>query len=95
MVKLRSTSLCRIAVASISAASAADLNYSRIDELTGVKGKLNEKEAAYKISVPRTLIFRNTGRYTPAVISSEVERPLRNTLITLITLLNTSCKKHN
>jgi hypothetical protein len=52
-MKLRSPSLCLIAVASIAAASAADLNYSRIDVLTGIKGKLNEKEAVYKISVPR------------------------------------------
>src|SRR5947209_18791559 len=52
-MKFRSLSLCLIAVASISAASAADLNYSRIDELTGVKGKLTEKEGVYKITVPR------------------------------------------
>ncbi len=33
--------------------SAATLNTARIDELTGLKGKLNEKEVAYKVSFPR------------------------------------------
>jgi hypothetical protein len=31
----------------------ATLNTERIDQLTGLKGKLNEKEGAYKISFPR------------------------------------------
>lgn len=33
--------------------SAADLNPARIDELTGLKGKLNEKEGVYKVTFPR------------------------------------------
>ena len=33
--------------------TAADLNFARIDELTGLKGKLNEKEGVYKITWPR------------------------------------------
>src|SRR2546426_10174069 len=37
----------------ISASSAADLNTARIDELTGLKGKMNEKEGVYKITFPR------------------------------------------
>jgi hypothetical protein len=41
-------------LAAISAASAADLNYARIDELTGLKGKLNEKEGVYKVTFPRS-----------------------------------------
>jgi hypothetical protein len=34
-------------------ASAADLNTARIDQLTGLKGKMNEKEGVYKITFPR------------------------------------------
>src|SRR5205085_6519469 len=30
------------------------LNTSKIDEITGLKGKLNEEENVYKVSVPRT-----------------------------------------
>jgi hypothetical protein len=33
--------------------NAAELNFARVDELTGLKGKLNEKEAVYKIAFPR------------------------------------------
>src|SRR6266478_5914857 len=32
---------------------AADLNTVRIDELTGLKGKMNEKEGVYKVTFPR------------------------------------------
>ncbi|HSV63700.1 MAG TPA: DUF1259 domain-containing protein [Chthoniobacterales bacterium] len=32
---------------------AADLNFAQIDEITGLKGKFNEKEGAYKITLPR------------------------------------------
>jgi hypothetical protein len=31
----------------------ADLNTARIDELTGLKGKMNEKESVYKVTFPR------------------------------------------
>src|SRR5256885_14839802 len=34
-------------------AGAAELTGARIDELTGLKGKLNEKEGAYKVTFPR------------------------------------------
>src|SRR4051812_19193594 len=37
----------------LQAASAADLDLARIDELTGLKGKLNEKEGVYKVTFPR------------------------------------------
>ena len=37
----------------ISSALAADLNMARIDELTGLKGKMNEKEGVYKVTLPR------------------------------------------
>jgi hypothetical protein len=38
----------------ISVGSAADLDTTRIDELTGLKGKFNEKEGVYRITFPRT-----------------------------------------
>src|SRR5436309_12047715 len=37
----------------ISSTLAADLNTARIDELTGLKGKMNEKEGVYKVTFPR------------------------------------------
>src|SRR5437016_11711328 len=38
----------------VSSAFAGDLNTARIDELTGLKGKMNEKEGVYKITFPRS-----------------------------------------
>jgi hypothetical protein len=46
---LRTTILLGI----VSSAFAADLNTTRIDELTGLKGKMNEKEGVYKVTFPR------------------------------------------
>lgn len=46
---LRTTILLGI----VSSAFAADLNTARIDELTGLKGKMNEKEGVYKVTFPR------------------------------------------
>src|SRR5437773_9012444 len=37
----------------VSSAFAGDLNAARIDELTGLKGKMNEKEGVYKVTFPR------------------------------------------
>jgi hypothetical protein len=37
----------------ISSALAADLNTARIDELTGLMGKMNDKENVYKVTLPR------------------------------------------
>jgi Domain of Unknown Function (DUF1259) len=37
----------------VSSAFAADLNTAQIDELTGLKGKMNEKEGVYKVTFPR------------------------------------------
>src|SRR3954452_10979665 len=37
----------------ISGTLAADLNTARIDELTGLKGKMNEKQGVYKVTFPR------------------------------------------
>ena len=44
--------LLSLVAATVSAAGAS-LNTERIDQLTGLKGKLNDKEGAYKISFPR------------------------------------------
>ncbi len=38
----------------VSSAFAADLNTARIDELTGLKGKMNDKEVVYKVTFPRS-----------------------------------------
>src|SRR5438309_4818926 len=46
---LRTTILLGI----ISSAFAGDLNTARSDELTGLKGKMNEKEGVYKVTFPR------------------------------------------
>jgi Domain of Unknown Function (DUF1259) len=37
----------------ISNALAADLDSARIDQITGLKGKFNEKEGVYKVTFPR------------------------------------------
>jgi len=47
---LRTTILLGI----ISNAFAGDFNTARIDELTGLKGKMNEKEGVYKVTSPRS-----------------------------------------
>src|SRR6266480_6982138 len=46
---LRATILIGI----VSCAFAGDLNTAPIDELTGLKGKMNEKEGVYKVTFPR------------------------------------------
>src|SRR5262245_7931942 len=42
-----------IFAAVLCASAGADLNTGRIDELTGLKGKMNEKQGVYKITFPR------------------------------------------
>src|SRR6516162_8302657 len=42
-----------ILVGIVSSAFAADIDMARIDQITGLKGKMNEKEGVYKISFPR------------------------------------------
>src|SRR5437899_5620269 len=42
-----------ILIGIVSSAFAGDLNTARIDELTGLKGKMNEKEGVYKVTFPR------------------------------------------
>src|SRR5438046_1718072 len=44
------TTIC-LGIVSIS--FAAELDTARIDQLTGLKGKMNEKERAYKVTFPR------------------------------------------
>ena len=44
--------LCAIACANIGISSAA-LDGAKIDQITGLKGKLNEKEGVYKVTWPR------------------------------------------
>jgi Domain of Unknown Function (DUF1259) len=43
-----------ILLGTISSAFAADLNTAHIDELTGLKGKFNEKEGVYRVTFPRS-----------------------------------------
>jgi Domain of Unknown Function (DUF1259) len=40
--------------AAITAALATALDTARIDEITGLKGKMNEKEGVYKVTLPRS-----------------------------------------
>jgi hypothetical protein len=42
-----------IVLVTISSALAAELDTARIDQITGLKGKMNEKERAYKVTFPR------------------------------------------
>jgi hypothetical protein len=42
-----------ICCATITAALAAALDTAKIDQLTGLKGKMNEKEGVYKVTLPR------------------------------------------
>src|SRR5436190_18873938 len=37
----------------VSSALAADLDTARIDQISGLKGKFNEKEGVYKVTFPR------------------------------------------
>ena len=39
--------------ATITAALAVPLDTAKIDQLTGLKGKMNEKEGVYKVTFPR------------------------------------------
>jgi hypothetical protein len=48
----------------VYASVAADLNTARIDELTGLKGKMNEKEGVYKVTFPRDDVKVVVDRWT-------------------------------
>src|SRR2546423_4439359 len=43
-----------ILIGIVSGVFAGDLNTAQIDELTGLKGKMNEKEGVYKVTWPRS-----------------------------------------
>jgi hypothetical protein len=45
--------MASISLIAIDRSFAADLDTGRIDELTGLKGKMNEKEGVYKVTFPR------------------------------------------
>src|ERR1700758_4081121 len=44
---------CAILTGLVGLVSAAGLETARIDQITGVKGKMNEKEHVYKVTFPR------------------------------------------
>ena len=53
-MSLRPGWLLSIASTLLAAPSlAAELNFARIDEITGLKGKLNEQEGVYRVTFPR------------------------------------------
>jgi Domain of Unknown Function (DUF1259) len=51
MKQIFTTALALIAF--VYASAATELNTARIDELTGLKGKMNKKEGVYKVTFPR------------------------------------------
>ena len=55
--------VCAIVSANIGIAAAA-LDGAKIDQITGLKGKLNEKEQVYKITWPRTDVKVTVGDWT-------------------------------
>jgi Domain of Unknown Function (DUF1259) len=44
---------CTIFLGLVSISLAADVDTARIDQITGLKGKMNEKEGVYKVTFPR------------------------------------------
>src|SRR5712671_5182974 len=52
--KLSKIAFALLLAATASAAQSKKLDTAQIDELTGLKGKLNEQENVYKVSSPRT-----------------------------------------
>jgi Domain of Unknown Function (DUF1259) len=55
--------VCAIAVANINNSSAA-LDTAKIDQITGLKGKLSEKENVYKVTWPRAGVKVNVDGWT-------------------------------
>src|SRR3954452_13673929 len=53
MRRYLTSSLVIAAFAAVQGASAADLNFARVDELTALKGKLSESEGVYRVTFPR------------------------------------------
>src|SRR5260221_12978577 len=52
--KLSKIAFALVLAVSASAAQSKKLDTAQIDDLTGLKGKLNEQEGVYKVSSPRT-----------------------------------------
>src|SRR3989440_10394298 len=52
--KMSKIALAFLSLALAASGQAKKLNIASIDELTGLKGKLNEQENVYKVSAPRT-----------------------------------------
>src|SRR5712671_4720408 len=54
-VPMRKNLVCctAIVLGLVSRSLAADIDTARIDQITGLKGKMNEKEHAYKVTFPR------------------------------------------
>jgi hypothetical protein len=61
---MRSIFCGAISLAFIATIFGADLNTARIDELTGLKGKMNEKEGVYKVTFPRNDVKVVVDRWT-------------------------------
>jgi hypothetical protein len=53
MYKLITFALAAVCLAASARAADAGLDTARIEQLTGVKGQMNEKEGVFKVSVPR------------------------------------------
>jgi hypothetical protein len=53
MLRIKASLVATLALAAFRVVSAADLIFARVDELTGLKGKLNEKEGVYRVTSPR------------------------------------------
>jgi hypothetical protein len=62
MKQILTTALALIAF--VYASAAAELNTARIDELTRLKGKMNEKEGVYKVTFPRDDVKVIVDRWT-------------------------------
>lgn len=56
--------LFALAVALGRIAVAADLDTTKVDQLTGLKGRLNEEEGVYKVTFPRNDVKINIGGWT-------------------------------
>jgi hypothetical protein len=53
MRKIIASLVAVAAFAALHTAGAADLNFARVDELTGLKGKFDDKEGVYRVTFPR------------------------------------------
>src|SRR5260370_11350968 len=61
--KLSKIAFALLLAVNASAAQSKKLDAAQIDELTGLKGKLNEQEGVYKVSSPRTDIKMSVDKW--------------------------------